>query len=328
MTTRVNNSIDTGEISLHSLYSSSLQLIHFIQMASKNSKKTAANEAAPMTANTTRISGAAALPRPARRVIQNFLLIWLDANFDESKPDFRKSLQQLRHIVASITTFKDADECIDFLDECETENVFMIISGSLGRYVVPCIEEMPQLRSIYVFYDNKAIHEEWLGKIPKVKGAYTDIESICQALQIDCEHCDRTMISITFSGTDALFMYTQLLKEAVLQIEDDDKKSLKELGDYCRLQNDIPEDQIVKIETEYRSHTPIWWYTAPYFVYSMLNRGLRIMDTDIIMKLGFFMRHLQNHMAKLYREQQSKNPIQQHLQFIVGKVCPMKTLKK
>jgi len=48
--------------------------------------------------------------RPVRRIVQNYLLIWLDANSDESKEDFKKSLQQLRHIVASITTFTDAQE--------------------------------------------------------------------------------------------------------------------------------------------------------------------------------------------------------------------------
>ena len=124
---------------------------------------------------------------------------------------------------------------------------------------------------------------------------YTDIKPICKALQIDRENCDRAMISITFNGVDALFMYTQLLKEAILQIEYNDKKSLKELGHYCRLEEDISEEEIVKIEREYRSHTPIWWYTAPFFLYSMLNRGLRLMDTEIIMKTGFFIRHLQKH---------------------------------
>ncbi|CAF2582233.1 unnamed protein product [Rotaria sp. Silwood2] len=66
-------------------------------------------------------------------------------------------------------------------------------------------------------------------------------------------------------------MYTQLLKEALLEIEDDDKKSIKNLVDYCRLKHDISEVQIKKIELEYRAHTPIWWYTAPYFMCSALN---------------------------------------------------------
>ena len=77
---------------------------------------------------------------------------------------------------------------------------------------------------------------------------YTDIKPIYQALQIDRENCDRAMISITFNDIDALFMYTQLLKEAILQIEDDDEKSSKELGNYCCLEEDIPEDKIIKLE--------------------------------------------------------------------------------
>ncbi|CAF4330703.1 unnamed protein product, partial [Rotaria sordida] len=99
--------------------------------------------------------------------------------------------------------------------------------------------------------------------------------------------------------------YTQLLKEALLEIEDDDRKSIKDLVTYCREQEDITEDQIKLIEREYRDHTPIWWYTAPYFMYSMLNRGLRQMDVDIILKMGFFIRHLHQHITDLYHEQQN-----------------------
>ena len=178
-----------------------------------------------------------------------------------------------------------------------------------GRQVVPDLEDMPQVQSVYIFCGKKAIHEEWASKMPKVKGVFTEIEPICKALQIDGQNGDRAMVSISFIGIDALFMHTQLLKEAILQIEDDDAKSLKELAEYCRSQKDIPEKQTVELETEYRRHTPIWWCTAPYFLYSMLNRGLRLMDTEIIIKIGFFIRHLQKHMDKVHREQQTKNPL-------------------
>ena len=204
-------------------------------------------------------------------------------------------MKYLRQVVASIRIFTDTEECVKFLDQIENENVFMIVSSSLGRQIVYEIENKPQLEAIYVFCGNKVAHEQWASKIPKVKRVYTGIKSICKALQINRENCDRAMVSISFNGIDALFMYTQLLKKAILQIEDDDKKSLKELGDYCRQEKDIPEEEIIMIEREYRSHTPIWWYTAPHFLSSMLNRGLRLMDAEIIMKTGFFIRHLQQH---------------------------------
>ncbi|CAF1516683.1 unnamed protein product, partial [Rotaria sp. Silwood1] len=272
-------------------------------MGNYTSTATVTNEPATIITHSTSV-----LPRSACRIIQNFLLVWLDANFDESGSDFKNSLQHLRKIVASITTFTDAQQCVNFLSEIKKEKVFMIVSGSLGRQIVPEIEALPQLEVIYVFCGNQSIHEQWAKKISKVKGVYTKIEPICQELEIDRQRCDQAMIPISFNGRDALFMYTQLLKEALLEIEDDDVKSIKNLVEYCRLQNDVDEDEIKKVQREYRNHTSIWWYTAPYFMYSMLNRGLREMDVDIILKMGFFIRHLHQHITELHREQQGNMP--------------------
>jgi hypothetical protein len=229
---------------------------------------------------TTTNSNAVSFPH-RHQLSQNFLLLWLDANFDESKEDYKNSIQHLRDIVATITIFTDADQCLDFLTDIKDEKVFMIVSGALGQYIIPEIQACPQLDSVYVFCDKQSVHEQWAKKIAKVKGVYTKIESICGALQINREHCDRGMIPMSFHGIDPLFMYTQLLKETFLKLDDDNDKSVKELIDYCRLQGDITKQQIDKVEQEYSLHKPIWWYTAPYFICSMLNRGLRLMDVDI-----------------------------------------------
>ncbi|CAF4377719.1 unnamed protein product, partial [Rotaria sp. Silwood2] len=246
--------------------------------------------------------------RPIRRILENFLFVWLDPHFNESNIDYKKSLQHLRDISLAVITFTDVDECIDFLTDIDNEKVFMIVSSALAQNLVPIIQECPQLISIYVFCVNQSIHEEWVKTIPKIKGVYTQIEPICDALQIDRINCDQNMISISFNRIDPLFMYTQLLKEALLEIEDDDVKSIKELVEYCRLESNASEKTLEKIQEEYRNHSPIWWYTGPYFIYSMLNCGLRQMDVDIILKMGFFIRHLHNHIMELHREQQSDMP--------------------
>ncbi|CAF1432424.1 unnamed protein product [Rotaria sordida] len=200
--------------------------------------------------------------------------------------------------------FTDADQCVDFLSDINDGKVFMIVSGAVQLQIILEIQACPQLDSIYVYCDDQLIHEHWAIKIPKVKGVYTQIQSICEELQIDRVHCDRSMIPISFNGIDPLFMYTQLLKETLLEIEDDDRTSIKELVDYCRLQDAAPDKKLEKIEREYRHHTPIWWYTGPYFIYSMLNYGLRLMDVNIILKMGFFIQHLHQHIEQLHREQQ------------------------
>ncbi|CAF4530279.1 unnamed protein product [Rotaria sp. Silwood2] len=249
-------------------------------------------------------------PRPIRQLLQNFLLIWLDAHFDESETDYKKSIQHLHDISVTVTIFTDVDECIYFLTDINNEKVLMIVSSTLAQNIVPIIQECPQLNSIYVLCDNSSTHEKWAKTIPKIKGVYKQIEPICDAIQIDRMNCDQHTIPISFNHIDPLFMYTQLLKEALLDIEDDDAKSIKELVEYCRLQSVASEKTLEKIKEEYRSHSPIWWYTGPYFIYSMLNCGLRQMDVDIIMKMGFFIRHLHNHIIQLHRDQRGSMPTQ------------------
>ncbi|CAF1161042.1 unnamed protein product [Rotaria sordida] len=295
----------------------------------KPKKISSSSSSSSTAASVSTMGRSAALPQPARRIIQNFLLVWLDANVDESKEDFQNSLTHLRRIVASITTFTDAQQCFDFLSGITNEKAFMIVSGSLGQKFIPEMEAMPQLESVYVFCGNQSYHEQWANKVSKVKGVYTKIETICKALEIDRQRCDQAMISISFNGLDALFMYTQLLKEAVLEIEDDDAKSIKDLVEYCHLQNDIDDDEIKKVQREYRDHKPIWWYTAPYFMYSMLNRGLRQMDVDIILKMGFFIRHLHQHITDLHHEQQnSKAAMPSKFQVFRGQGLSMEAFEK
>ncbi|CAF3814909.1 unnamed protein product, partial [Rotaria sordida] len=267
-------------------------------------KKTAASGQAAMTTT----NSSAVLPERMRPILENCLLIWLDADFDESKNDYKQSMQQLRNVIATIITFTDADQCVDYLSDIKDEKVLMIVSGSLGQHVIPEIQICPQLDSVYVFCDNQSMHEQWARKIPKIKGICTQIEPLCKVLQSDRENCDRSMISMSFRGIDPLFMYTQLLKEAFLEIEDDDATSIKELVDYCRLHNAASPATLEKLEREYHHHPPSWWYTGPFFIYSMLNHGLRLMNVDVIMKMGFFIRHLHKHIEKLHGEQQSDKP--------------------
>ncbi|CAF3449102.1 unnamed protein product, partial [Rotaria sp. Silwood2] len=125
--------------------------------------------AMPSATTITNASNRAAtvLPRPRRQFLQNFLLIWLDADFDESKGEYKKSTQHLQNILEIVITFTDVDECIDFLTDIHDEKVFMIVSGALAQHLIPEIQECPQLTSIYVLCDNQSTHEKWVKTISK-----------------------------------------------------------------------------------------------------------------------------------------------------------------
>ncbi|CAF2604474.1 unnamed protein product [Rotaria sp. Silwood2] len=216
-----------------------------------------------------------------------------------------------------INPFTDVDECIRFVKDTKEEQMFMITSGSLGQTTVPIVHDLPQVSNIYIFCGNQARHEQWAKHWPKIKGVFTDIVPICKALKQAVFECDRNLISISFVTTnqgptrpnlnhmDSLFMYTQIIKEILLTI-DFEQQHLNDFITYCRdvfAENSKALQAVDKLVHEYHDHPPIWWYTHKNFLYSILNRSLRMIEVDLIISMGFFIRDLHNHIAKLHQEQ-------------------------
>ena len=253
-----------------------------------------------------------------QRIIQNFHLVWLDGNINENDDDCRSSIMKLRQVVNTVNTFVDADECIDFISDIEEENTFMIISAAFGEKIIPIIHDINQVSVIFIFCRNKTHHEKWTKEWSKVKGVFTEIQPICEALKQAAQECDHNAVSISFAATEdattaitnkntlnCSFMYTQIFKDILLTI-DFDREHIVNFLNYCRKEftgNSRELKNIDKIEKEYRNHQPIWWYTRETFLYSMLNRALRLMDVEIIIHMGFFVCNLHKNIADLHSKQ-------------------------
>jgi tetratricopeptide (TPR) repeat protein len=224
---------------------------------------------------------------------------------------------QLRRVVNDATTFTDGEECIKFIEDINDNKVCMIISGSLGQHIVPRVHNMSQVDSIFISCSNKKYHEQWAKEWSKIKGVFTEIAPICEALKQASQQCEQNAISISFVSTsgeganknldrlDPMFMYTQIMKEILLTIKFE-PQHFKEFIDYCRDIFEGNKEELVnvnKFERKYRDETPIWWYTYECFLYPMLNRALRMSDVDIIIKMGFFIGDLHRHIEELHKEQ-------------------------
>ncbi|CAF2035609.1 unnamed protein product, partial [Rotaria magnacalcarata] len=192
-------------------------------------------------------------------MVQNFLLVWLDANIDERKEDFQKSLTKLRNIVVTVEPFTDVDQCVDYLTSIDDQKVYLITTASTGKTIVPLIHEITQLDKIFVFYSNTDSHKAWAKEWSKVRDIYDSIQSICMQLTKATQSCDHDAIPMSFipkrqmseaastkQNLDQLppsYMYSVIFKDIILEIDHDDNKSMNTLVIYCRQQN-IPEIQI------------------------------------------------------------------------------------
>ncbi|CAF1387930.1 unnamed protein product [Rotaria sordida] len=178
---------------------------------------------------------------PLDELVQNFLLVWLDEKIDESVDDYGHSIKQLRRTVNKIETFCETDECIEYILQLQNQKILLIISGALCETVVPRVHNMTQLYSIYVFCQKKEKYEEWAKQWSKVKGIFTEIIPVCDAVRQSARQCDEDSVQIG-SEIEPSFMYTQLFKEIILTIDFDKTKEVKELVEYARKHPDYVEN--------------------------------------------------------------------------------------
>ena len=225
-------------------------------------------------------------------------------------------LIQLQSVVDDVHIFTQRDECIDFLTEVNDMKIFLIIAGTLGQQILPLIHDIPQLDGVYIFGSKKSSLEQWAKAWMKVKGIHTEIMPICQSIQQAVKQINQDSIAVSFvtleeatssQNLDQLepsFMYTQLFKEILLEMEHTEQ-SIKYFIAYCRSGDYGSSINITRFENDYKANLAIWWYTFPTFIYSMLNDALRMLEADTIINMGFFIHNLHHQIEELHQKQVS-----------------------
>ena len=252
-----------------------------------------------------------------QRIVQNFVLIWLDESINRTNSECRRTFGQFQRFVNDVRIFTNPDQCFDFIETIENEKAFVITSGSLGEKFIPQIDSLSQITAIYIFSMNKSHYKSLIKTYPKVKSIHTTIKSICQELEHAVKQCNQDSIAMNFLSInkristqnldqlESSFMYTQLFKEILLEMTYD-QQSIRNLAHYCRQfygKNSNELRIIDEFECQYRSKSSIWWYTRECFTYHMLNRALRMLEGETIINMGFFIRDLHKQIRRLYEKQ-------------------------
>ncbi|CAF4926995.1 unnamed protein product [Rotaria sp. Silwood1] len=249
-------------------------------------------------------------------MIENYVLFWLDTNINLQDDHYNNTIKHLQSIASNIHVFNDADQCINFFDKIKNQKLLLIVSGSVGQEILPRIHNVPKLTAVFIFCQNQSKYESLKKSWSIVRGVFTDIVPLCESLHKVARQCEEDSIGISLFSTNDLssksldqldqsFMYTQLIKEILLELEYNDK-SIDDIVTYSRDKYSNNHEELKKIEMfhiEYNTKSPIWWYTYECFIYHMLNWGLREQEFDVIIRMAFFICDLHRHIEKLHSEQ-------------------------
>ncbi|CAF0927592.1 unnamed protein product [Didymodactylos carnosus] len=250
---------------------------------------------------------------PTRR-----LVMLLDIHLNLASSATQRSLSHLHHIFIDVETFVDADECVDFITDLDdNDGCTMVVSGSLGEYIVPLIHLLPHIKAIYMLDSSE---EQWKNEdYRKIRGVYSDIQSLCNRLCSPSHHRWQEPLSFsTFppvwvsSSSDhqaekqeAMFMYAQLLRDILLEMNENRDETKREMLEECRQlysDNEAQLRHIADFEREYTAERAVWWFTKDTFLYRILNQALRTQDIIILYKLRLFIKDLYFQLKSLHDE--------------------------
>ena len=99
--------------------------------------------------------------------LETYSIFWLDTAVDHHEN--RVAQKKLRKIINRLRTFVDPD---DFMAQicriCQGDRTILIVSGQMGRIVVPEMQKMPQVNSVYVYCCDIVEHTKWSRLYSKV----------------------------------------------------------------------------------------------------------------------------------------------------------------
>ncbi|CAF3954148.1 unnamed protein product [Rotaria sp. Silwood1] len=221
------------------------------------------------------------------------------------------TITQLHRTIKFVRMLDEADSCIEFLTNAHSQQIILILPNDIDQIIMNRIHDIPQLDTIYIFSNSDVAHEKWSKQWKKVKGMFNDISLISNQLKQNVYRYEQnstpisivsTSSAINFNELNASFMYTQLLKEILLEMEHNEQAKA-EFVEFCRVnvaEINTTLDVIDEFDRNFDNHSPIWWYTKDIFIYSMLNSALRTQNIEIILKLGFFIRDLYRQIEQIY----------------------------
>ncbi|CAF3759540.1 unnamed protein product [Rotaria sp. Silwood1] len=96
------------------------------------------------------------------QTLHRHVIVWLDKYIGEPG-DNEPMKERFRRVTNPIQTFVDIDSTIDFIRQQQDAEkcVFLIVSGKLGREIVPQIFNFECVAQIFIFCGNIIKHSSW-----------------------------------------------------------------------------------------------------------------------------------------------------------------------
>ncbi|CAF3995019.1 unnamed protein product [Rotaria sordida] len=253
------------------------------------------------------------IPQTHSDNLETFSLLWLDAEVN-TKEENKHAQKRLRSIINHLKTFHDQKECQQYITSCSAQDrLVLICSGRLSKELIPQIHQFRQLSAIYIYCWDKKAYKQWAKQFNKIKGVIVKLDDLIHQITVDQKdrgkqeepmsmniYNVRGNADTSTTELNGHFIHSLLLIDVLIKMKpnDVDKKKLIQV---CKDEYNDNEPQLAVVcdfERDYKPRKAIWWYTRDAFLYSMLNKALRIQNTELLLLFRFVIRDIYERLKK------------------------------
>ena len=230
--------------------------------------------------------------------LESFTIIWLDTFVNESEN--LKTQNQLGKLSKQLKIFDNRDAFELYIQSISiTEHIVLIVSGRLGREIVPQIHKIEQIISIYVYCSNKKLNEEWSKIYSKIKGVLTTQKELIEQIRLDHKkEMNEELFYINIYKKDLdcnnQFIHLQLLIDYLIKIKIVsiiDTKFLSLCQTEC-IENSSQMNILKEFQENYSAINILPWIIKEKFLRKLFSKIIHTRNIDLIYLFRFFIRDI------------------------------------
>ncbi|CAF3356854.1 unnamed protein product [Rotaria socialis] len=256
-----------------------------------------------------------------KRISDRVILCWLDLEARNIEDNIHRKIEQLRRNVYAVHSFDEWDACIDFITSVDEQDIIYLVvkPEHLNDESLSLFDSIPQLKSIFLLCNNnRNYYRERLKSSRKIILIQDNNNNLTSnqieqnirqnanqeiVFQIFRSQNDQITDASLLNQLDTSFMYSQLIKEMVVDAEVEyTEDNINDFIDIClgeNQDNQMQSENLRSFRNTYKQHSPVWWYTKESFLYSAVNKALRMPDMTMLIAMGFFIRDLHLQLIEL-----------------------------
>ncbi|CAF1279658.1 unnamed protein product [Adineta steineri] len=239
----------------------------------------------------------------------NYSLIWFANEINTSEYNYTQ--EKLELLIDYFHIFNESDSCKKHIQSMSTAGtrIIFITNEHFGEQFISQIHQFRQISIIYIYCMNPEYQENWTKQYRKVRSIEYQLDALIDRIKIDRTrrteydkdesllmnffHDDRNNEKSTME-LNGEFIQTQLLIDCLDRMEttDRDKDELTILCKKIYREDKYQKTIIDEFQNTYLSDQAIRWYTRDSFLYRLLNKALRMQDTNFLFLFRFFIRDI------------------------------------